>query len=385
MYVFNTAYYFNHNAGYNDSYSSNIAFGYNIRCVARQSYTVSFNANSGSGNMADQIIARGISAKLKANEFSAPSGFVFDGWNTEANGSGTSYANEATVTNLADAGGTITLYAQWKDTRTGFDRIMTMQDMTSAICAEAAVGDTKRLRDTRDDKYYNVRKMEDNKCWMVQNLALTSPNGYTLTPADSDVSSEFVIEPGVINSTGETWRDEYEDKKHIFDAGNTWIEPTSAGSNANVKTTGTPPNEGQYIGAYYSYYTATAGTGPRSLESGDAPSSICPKGWKLPTSGTTTSDWAGLTGALVGITSNTSSASAQSFALQNAPAYLGMFGLFDAGSMGVLNQGSETYYMSSSASGMDSFYALRLGPKRIDPGNMAGVKRSGNVVLCVAR
>ena len=30
-----TAYYFNHDAGYNDSYSSNIAYGYNIRCVAR--------------------------------------------------------------------------------------------------------------------------------------------------------------------------------------------------------------------------------------------------------------------------------------------------------------------------------------------------------------
>ena len=35
-------------------------------------------------------------------------------------------------------------------------------------------------------------------------------------------------------------------------------------------------------GAYYNWYTATAGSGNTSLTSGDAPSSICPKGWKLP-------------------------------------------------------------------------------------------------------
>ena len=34
--------------------------------------------------------------------------------------------------------------------------------------------------------------------------------------------------------------------------------------------------------AYYSWTAATAGTGTSSVTSGDAPSSVCPKGWKLP-------------------------------------------------------------------------------------------------------
>lgn len=36
-------------------------------------------------------------------------------------------------------------------------------------------------------------------------------------------------------------------------------------------------------GAYYNWYAATAGTGTYSVSSGNATSSICSKGWRLPT------------------------------------------------------------------------------------------------------
>ncbi|MBQ9029795.1 hypothetical protein IJ114_03470, partial [Candidatus Saccharibacteria bacterium] len=39
-------------------------------------------------------------------------------------------------------------------------------------------------------------------------------------------------------------------------------------------------------GALYNWYTATAGTGTYNTSSGTVSSSICPKGWRLPTSGT---------------------------------------------------------------------------------------------------
>lgn len=43
------------------------------------------------------------------------SGYLFSGWNTAANGSGTSYADGATVKNLTSQNDkTVTLYAQWK-------------------------------------------------------------------------------------------------------------------------------------------------------------------------------------------------------------------------------------------------------------------------------
>ena len=51
---------------------------------------------------------------LNANKYSR-TGYDFDGWNTVADGSGTSYANGESVKNLTSINGTtVPLYAQWK-------------------------------------------------------------------------------------------------------------------------------------------------------------------------------------------------------------------------------------------------------------------------------
>ena len=75
-------------------------------------YAVRFNANGGSGKMYDQAIAADATADLTANAFTR-TGYTFSGWNTQANGSGTDYADGATVSGLALAGQTANLYAQW--------------------------------------------------------------------------------------------------------------------------------------------------------------------------------------------------------------------------------------------------------------------------------
>ena len=71
------------------------------------SYIVTFNANGGTGTMADQTILG--TANLTANAFTRE-GYSFTGWNTAADGTGTSYADKASVT-LTES---ITLYAQWQ-------------------------------------------------------------------------------------------------------------------------------------------------------------------------------------------------------------------------------------------------------------------------------
>lgn len=77
-------------------------------------YTVTFDGNGGSGTMADQSFEYGEEKALTANVF-IRTGHDFTGWNTEADGSGTSYTDEREVKNLTDTdGGTVTLYAQWK-------------------------------------------------------------------------------------------------------------------------------------------------------------------------------------------------------------------------------------------------------------------------------
>ena len=72
-------------------------------------YTLSYNANGGSGSMSSQTVTEGQAAKLKANTFTR-TGYTFTGWNTKANGSGTSYGDGAYATFYSNT----TLYAQWQ-------------------------------------------------------------------------------------------------------------------------------------------------------------------------------------------------------------------------------------------------------------------------------
>ncbi len=72
-------------------------------------YDVTFNSNGGSGTMDVQTITFGTSDNLIANEFTR-TGYAFAGWDTEAGGGGTAYADGESFT--MDVEG-ITLYAQW--------------------------------------------------------------------------------------------------------------------------------------------------------------------------------------------------------------------------------------------------------------------------------
>lgn len=72
--------------------------------------TITFKGNgSTSGSMSKQTAYTNSTFTLKKNAFKK-SGYVFAGWNTKANGKGTSYSNKQKVSNLT---GSITLYAQW--------------------------------------------------------------------------------------------------------------------------------------------------------------------------------------------------------------------------------------------------------------------------------
>lgn len=75
-------------------------------------YTVTYNANDGSGRTAISTHTYDVAKPLTANGFSR-TGYTFNGWNTAANGSGTSYTNQQNVKNLATSGN-VNLYAQWK-------------------------------------------------------------------------------------------------------------------------------------------------------------------------------------------------------------------------------------------------------------------------------
>jgi len=98
-----------------DWYYNYRSYGFPVRAVIFDDtpqttiYTLTFNANDGDGTMAAQTFEAGVSQAIAANAFTR-SGYTFTGWNTNADGSGTSYTDGQEITLTQD----ITLYAQWE-------------------------------------------------------------------------------------------------------------------------------------------------------------------------------------------------------------------------------------------------------------------------------
>ena len=78
-------------------------------CNKKETYTVTFDANGGTGTMEAQTFTEGEAQALTRNAFTYD-GYTFSGWNTVQSGSGASYTDGQTITVTAD----LTLYAQWK-------------------------------------------------------------------------------------------------------------------------------------------------------------------------------------------------------------------------------------------------------------------------------
>lgn len=121
-----------------------------------------------------------------------------------------------------------------------------MQGFDKSILS--TTGTSAKVYDKRDGNIYTVMKLADGNVWMTENLRIANK---TITSADSNVTSDFTIPASSISGF------------NAQDTNNTYVDST--------------------YGGYYTFYTATAGTGDTSLTSGNAPSSICPKGWRLPT------------------------------------------------------------------------------------------------------
>ena len=258
--------------------------------------TVAFNGNGAtSGSMSSIKIPAGDSQALPGNTF-VRSGYDFTGWNTAANGGGTSYSNGATLTTTtAQAGQTITLYAQWKS------QVNYIQNFTLADCQSQASSGNVTVVDSRDNNSYTVRYI-NGACWMTQNLRLAG--GTKLTTSDSNVTRDYTL-------------------------------PTTqlAGNSYSYTAPQTTISSNTSYGGYYNYCAASAGTVCSSSSAQNASQDICPKGWRLPT-----------LNEMSGITSYTSAFS---------PVYSGYYNngsLYDTGSYG--------YWWSATAYSSTNQYYL---------------------------
>ena len=83
-----------------------------VDAVSVPEVTVAYDANGGTGSMTGHTVAQNGAFTVQDNGFTAPAGYEFDGWNTQADGRGTAYAAGDSV--RADTVGESVLYAQWK-------------------------------------------------------------------------------------------------------------------------------------------------------------------------------------------------------------------------------------------------------------------------------
>jgi len=75
----------------------------------KDEFVVTFNPNGGQGAFITQNFTQKVSQPLMANSFTK-SGHLFTGWNTIADGTGTSYKDQE----LVQISGHLVLYAQWR-------------------------------------------------------------------------------------------------------------------------------------------------------------------------------------------------------------------------------------------------------------------------------
>ena len=86
---------------------------------------VTFDANGGTGSMSQQNYVN--NGTLPASTMTR-NGYIFGGWNTKADGTGTFFADQAALTASLDFKGPVKLYAQWLSVPTNLSGVFMQKD-----------------------------------------------------------------------------------------------------------------------------------------------------------------------------------------------------------------------------------------------------------------
>ncbi len=365
-------------------------------------YTITYNANGGTVSPTSET-TRGTSVTLPTP---SNGGKIFGGWCDSAIASGTCTGNTYQAGATYTPTGNITLTAMWE--AGDFFAISTMQEMTSEICeatttplASATRLDTDgshsgdntyvpstTLTDTRGGRYV-VRKYADGNCWMAQNLNLSLSTSTTLTNANTDLNSKTSWTPTVNTSSSVPANSS---NPTSYTRGNKCCSGTASNTNQTCNTTDTG-DQTNHVGIIYNWYAATAMSGTSSMVSPDATNtvdaqdSICPKGWRLPTGGT--SNKTNTNGNkysfynLLTTKYSVASSEAGSVKMRSNPLSFIFSGYYGSGSL--YNEGSNGSYWSSSAyTSSTGAYSMTFSKTYVYLQNN-GNKQYGRSIRCVAR
>ena len=290
--------------------------------------------------------------------------YAFQSW---ANTAG-SFANSSyQVTQYTVAGNaTITL--------TGQSVTTTIQSITSSTCTTTA----KPVYDTRDNEVYWIQQLADGKCWMLDNLRLGGTSTISLTSSSTNTGTSWTLpKSGTVcfysssctGTDGSTTGTGY-----TVPAINTASKDTIPKSGSNLTVYG--PGTGK-IGVYYNYCAASAGNicVASNSNNGSADRDICPKGWKLPTTGSSNDS----AGSYYYLYNTSYSANATNF--RNALS-TPLSGDFYYGS--ARERGSCGYFWSATRGDNTYMYRLDVGSSNLYPA-FNNYRYYGNSVRCILK
>ena len=187
----------------NNSYST-LKTGDPLKTWIKRPYTVIYNANGGTGTMNNQMIGVDATTKLSENTFTKENN-IFVKWNTQPDGSGTSYLNKASVSNLANYGGTVNLYAQWTTNGVAMIGNKIYTSITNAIKAVSTDGTPTEIVVLKSVSENIEIKSGQNVTLNLQNFTLSNKgsanvvkNYGTLTLINGTISTS--VAQGAINN-----------------------------------------------------------------------------------------------------------------------------------------------------------------------------------------
>ncbi len=276
---------------------------------------------AGDGEAFHQIDPYATSATLVASNYSRE-GYGFAGWNDKYDYSGTYYGPNEDITFTADqyADEGLSVYAVWVKS------VGSMQDDYVSVCnsltpapvtGRATMASVSALTDLRDNQTYAIARLADGHCWMIENLRLEGKytrsatqigqaQGYASSSSTGHGDFIGLAEPEtnlredapLLNSLYYSGSDQsYLSTRESIgeDSRPTYRFPRYSSVNSLHRTTMFQESSnylsvaGTDVYGYGNYYTFPAAVASTENNENDGYSftttSICPNGWRLPTSG----------------------------------------------------------------------------------------------------
>jgi uncharacterized protein (TIGR02145 family) len=231
--------------------------------------------------------------------------------------------------------------------------------------------DVVELKDTRDNQLYEVAKLADNRCWMIENLRLGSMNGtMQLTPQDTNISTDWTLPQLMTTSAPYSYTDPQIHK--------------GVGANVNADSGGLPGTNN--YGYLYNFCASSAGglasdgsDTCRATGTQLATNDICATGWRLPTYANGSGEFSALDIAFGGSGGDQSGTPPH----LSSWLYTGAFKSVNSSYQSNLGVGGGTtgYYRSQAASGILSVNSVAVRPYKGQTDSSSGVMRMA--VRCI--